>query len=94
MMPWTDGATPVVREVRAVAVVVGHTEVMGPPVADARVGADRAKAWSCSHPSPSRTRRTIWRAPCNGVGTHVDALPSCAKAENRAGMTALRLPPS
>ena len=30
-MPWTQGAVPVVSDVRAVAVVVGTTDVMGPP---------------------------------------------------------------
>ena len=38
-MPWTEGGSPVVSEVRAVAVVVGATEVIGPPLAEARVGA-------------------------------------------------------
>jgi hypothetical protein len=39
-MPWTEGGEPVVSDVRAVAVVVGTTEVIGPPVAAAKVGAE------------------------------------------------------
>ena len=44
-IPWSDGGRPVVIEVRAAAVVVGATEVMGRsmPEAPMRVGANRAR---------------------------------------------------
>ncbi|MGA2520948.1 MAG: hypothetical protein ABSG81_09055 [Acidimicrobiales bacterium] len=85
-------------EVSAVAVVVGATEVIRPPAAPARVGARSAKARSCSHPSPSRTSRTTWRAPVTGPGSQgggsVGAVPAPASAaEKSAGTTDDRHPP-
>src|SRR3954451_19206580 len=47
--------------VMAAAVVDGVTEVMGPPGRPVNTGARRRRAWSCSQPSPSSTRRTTGR---------------------------------
>jgi hypothetical protein len=55
-------------EVSAVAVVDGATVVIGPPVNERSVGASARRASSCSHPSPSSTSSTTWRAWATGAG--------------------------
>ena len=93
-MPCTAGGDPVVSEVRAVAVVVGTTEVIGPPAAPASVGRRRPDACSCSQPSPSSTSRTTWRAPRTGSGTHAgDGAVPGQRAPSRAGTTEVRQAP-
>ncbi len=47
-MPWAAGGSPVEIEVRAAAVVVGATEVIGPPDIAHSVGAWAPLATSCS----------------------------------------------
>jgi hypothetical protein len=47
-----------VIEVSAAAVVVGATEVIGPPVIEARPGASLARSWSWYQPRPSTTIST------------------------------------
>ena len=55
-------------ELSAVAVVVGATVWIGPPVIDATVGI--RSRWSCSwsHPRPSSTNSTTLRAPATTEG--------------------------
>ena len=53
-MPWTQGGAPVVSEVRAVAVVVGATDVIGPPVA---AGQRRRRGSRRPGAVPTRARR-------------------------------------
>ena len=91
------GGRPVVIEVRAQAVVVGATEVMArsmPSAAD-RVGARRGRARSCSHPRPSSTSRTTWRAcrPTSGSqsGSVDPGRPSRARAGDQVGDAGARV---
>ena len=69
--PCSPGGRPLAIEVRAVEVVDGATVLIGPPSSTPQiVGASAARGWSCCHPSPSMTRRTVDRsASATGRGT-------------------------
>ena len=66
----SPGVRPVAIEARAEAVVDGTTVVIGPPAIADSVGARWARSRSCSHPSPSITSSSTWRAPRTSAGTH------------------------
>ena len=51
------------------AVVVGATEVIGPPSRLVMVGVRWLRDWSCSQPNPSRTSSTTCSASRNGPGS-------------------------
>jgi hypothetical protein len=67
-MPCSPGGIPVVSEVSAVEVVEGATVVIARPAIAAIVGRPASLACSCSHPSPSTTNRTTWRASATAAG--------------------------
>ena len=50
------------------AVVVGTTEVIGPPMPVPMVGVACFAAWSWAQPTPSSTRSMIWAARRDGLG--------------------------
>ncbi len=57
-MPCAAGGAPTVKDVRAVAVVEGTTDVMGPPANAARWGVRWRRSCHWSQPSPSATNNT------------------------------------
>ena len=87
--PWSPGATPVDIEVRADAVVLGATVVIGPPARAARVGATAERDFNCSQPRPSRTSRRIRRDPSTSPGSHDGQPPGTRSPCSRAGTRAV-----
>ena len=67
------------------------TDVIGPPVAEVSVGASPGRTRSCSQPSPSRTRRTIWRAWSTGAGIQLGR--RSPRRWSPAKMLAMQAPP-
>ena len=68
----------------AVAVVVGHTVVIGVRGSDVNVGARCARSSSWSHPSPSSTSSATWLAPTSSWGIQSGTSPD---GSNRVGTT-------
>ena len=94
--PCSAGTLPVARLVRAQAVVLGATEVIGPPTPLASTGARARRSCSCSSPRPSITRSTTCPAPLAGSGNHAGSglAPGVASSPSRAGTTRWRHAPS
>ena len=88
MIPCAAGGIPKDREVSAVAVVVGATELIGPPIMLVRFGARRARDWSCSQPKPSRTSKTTCAAPRKRVPAASRAVLGGQEQRRRQGVEA------
>jgi hypothetical protein len=68
--PCTAGGVPVMIDDKAVAVVVGATDVIGPPSIEASVGATDRRSCNWFHPTPSRTSSTTCDARAATSGSH------------------------
>jgi hypothetical protein len=82
----------VVIEVRAVAVVVGATDVIGPPAMEERKGASRGRSRNWSHPRPSSTSNTIWAASITAGGSQGQG-GSSARRNSPRTMLSMQPPP-
>ena len=82
--PCSPGGRPVEMDVRAAAVVLGATVVIGPPARLVRVGATPVRSRSWSQPSPSSTRSRIRRACRTSPGNQVGAAEPSRRAGTRA----------
>ena len=74
------------REVKAAAVVVGATELIGPPSNPAKTGAVRNRSCNWRQPRPSRVSSTTWAAPPRGAGSHAGRCPRPAGLSYHLGL--------
>ena len=74
-MPCAAGATPTVSDVKAVAVVLGTTEVIGPPAMRRQLGRQMTAFLQLQPPQTIDHQQDHLRGDLNGLGEPLGAVP-------------------